>query len=574
MHYLLERGKKYKRINGHTYVLFVATLLSINWLYSITIGTSNSANACQIQTDGNIVAAGSTIINGTDQFLISRYGTNGLLDANFGTAGIVTTLIGSDSIINTMALQSDGKIVVAGLASVAGQTQIALARYSALGVLDAANFGNGGIVTTSFGDGLTAYDCVIQPDGKIVLVGNVIISGVPQIILVRYLTNGNLDINFNSNGIVTTLYGVSSFGNAVALQSDGKIVVAGSSAGHVLLVRYNSADGSVDTSFGVNGFVQQSIGNLDSPRAILIDGSGNILVAGTTDSSGFMMRLNSSGVLDTSYGTNGLAINSNGSPVIFTDIALDANGKSVVVGSSNTNNLLIARYTSAGILDSTYGTSGMTIIAQSNATSANGVSLQSNGIAILAGYSCNDVILARLTTGGLLDTSFGNNGLVFNPTGQSCLVNPIGNNYLFCYDTTNQSAVVANTFIDISFNTNALSDGNWIHSASTAVFTCKQTGIYEVSYTAIVTVASGTSGQDCSIIGTLNGSEIFGSQASVDPALVLGVAPLTKSFLVSAKQDDFLKLRFAGQNNKVTLVANHALGIVRPSISISIVRVA
>ena len=171
-------------------------------------------------------------------FALARYNANGSLDSTFGTGGKVTTSILStkDDLAWAIAIQSDGKIVVAGNTFNGSDTLFALVRYNVNGSLD-TTFGTGGKVTTAIGDvGASAYAITIQSDGKIIIAGNSDYLMSPpnvyssMVALARYNSNGTPDITFGSGGVVTTILGQQDYGFALALQTDGKIVVAGSAA--------------------------------------------------------------------------------------------------------------------------------------------------------------------------------------------------------------------------------------------------------------------------------------------------------------------------------------------------------
>ena len=134
-----------------------------------------------------------------------------------------------------MALQPDGKLVVAG----DSDANFALARYNSDGSLD-AGFGTGGKVITSFGGTDQASAVILQPDGKIVVAGQTDTGVSIDFALARYMPDGSLDGAFGSGGRVTTNFIGNSddLGSAVALQSDGKIVVGGTSDDNFALARY------------------------------------------------------------------------------------------------------------------------------------------------------------------------------------------------------------------------------------------------------------------------------------------------------------------------------------------------
>ncbi len=260
-------------------------------IVNISLGTeSSAARAVAIQPDGKIVIAGITAGIDFRDFLLIRFNTDGSVDTSFGNNGVVLSSVsnGGDTTAD-LALQSDGKIVLGGY-SFFNPTQSAfvLIRYNTDGTLDNF-FGSGGIVTTSFGDEKHLGGSVaIQADGKIILAGANGSLANRDFVVLRYNTNGSLDTTFDNDGIVTTDFnGGSDFGAEVAIQpTDGRIVVAGIASNgtnnDIALARYNT-DGSLDNSFGQAGKVTTQIGTKDDiGRGVAIQSNGNIVVGGET----------------------------------------------------------------------------------------------------------------------------------------------------------------------------------------------------------------------------------------------------------------------------------------------------
>jgi len=250
-------------------------------------GGADYAVSVAIQSDGKIVAAGYS--NGSNfDFALVRYNTDGSLDTSFNSDGKVTTDFGSGSDYgSSVTIQSDGKIVAAGGSSNGNNRDFALVRYKTDGSLD-TSFDNDGKVTTAIGSGTEeAYSVAIQSDGKIVAAGYSNNGSNDDFALVRYNTDGSLDTSFDTDGEVTTDFG-SGRGRArsVTIQSDGKIVVAGYSDNNgsnddFALVRYNT-DGSLDTSFDTDGKVTTAIGSGDdAANSVAIQSDGKIVAAGT-----------------------------------------------------------------------------------------------------------------------------------------------------------------------------------------------------------------------------------------------------------------------------------------------------
>ena len=204
-------------------------------LTNFTASADESAYAMKLQNDGKIVAAGSAVIDGSEQFALARYNSNGKLDASFDGDGKVITnfFSGPSEAINDIAIQGDGKIVAAGSASANGsssQFQFALARYNTNGSLD-ATFDKDGRVVTNFAAATSESinGVALQDNGRIAAGGFAYINGHFQFAVARYNSNGSLDASFDGDGKLVTNFASTDeeFANAIAIQSDGKIVVAG-----------------------------------------------------------------------------------------------------------------------------------------------------------------------------------------------------------------------------------------------------------------------------------------------------------------------------------------------------------
>ncbi|HYV95359.1 MAG TPA: T9SS type A sorting domain-containing protein [Chitinophagales bacterium] len=241
-----------------------------------------------IQSDGKILIAGRDSDN---HFILMRFNTDGSTDYSFGNDGFVTMYFDSayDNVISDIKIQTDGKIVVAGSeGTVFYQYHFVLVRFLSNGNID-SSFGTNGIVMTDFGGtGSRASSMVIQSDGKIVAAGYRYTTGDVDFVVARYLTDGSLDNSFNGTGkVITDIGPIVDFAYKVALQSDGKILVSGETntsdtTGDYVIVRY-LASGSLDPSFGTNGIVQgTNEGDGEYAREIIEQPDGNILIAGLT----------------------------------------------------------------------------------------------------------------------------------------------------------------------------------------------------------------------------------------------------------------------------------------------------
>ncbi len=369
----------------------------------------------------------------------------GDLDTSFGGTGKVMTPFGAEEDVATsVVLQPDGKIVCSGYSS-SSLTAIAfVARYNGDGSLD-ASFGTGGKVTQDFGVSSTqATSIALQADGKIV-VGGYVKAAAPatsgfDFFLLRYNTDGALDPTFNTNGKVTTNFSTFDEADAMLIQSDGKIVVTGSTNNgtpdrtFAALARYN-ADGSLDTSFGTGGKVIGHEGSAFSavvqPDGLIVTGGwGCSGVAACTQNMDFTFaRYTSAGVLDPSFGTSGKAtVAVSAGRDEGHAIALQPDGKIVAAGvnlnSPAADPVAIVRLNANGTLDATFGTGGIVQNFPIGVEDAYGLSLQSGGKIVTGGRIFNtstdsDFAVIRLTPNGTLDTTFGNGGIATTPFGNN-----------------------------------------------------------------------------------------------------------------------------------------------------------
>ncbi|MGV0101665.1 Ig family protein [Nostoc sp. DSM 114160] len=349
----------------------------------IGTNTTDIARSIVIQDDGKILVAGVS----NNNFAVVRYNSNGSLDTSFNSTGKVTTDFGNTDIAYSIALQDDGKILVAGASS----SNFAVVRYNSNGGLD-TSFGTAGKVTTNLGSTDIAYSIALQDDGKILLAG----KRGNDFAVVRYNSNGSLDTSFGGTGKVITNLGSTDIAYSIALQDDGKILLAGVSNNNFAVVRYDS-NGGLDTSFGTAGKVITDIGTntTDTAYSIALQDDGKILLAGVSNSNFAVVRYNSNGSLDTSFGTAGKVTTNLGSTDIAYSVSVQANGKIIVAGSSN-NNFALVRYNSNGTLDTDFNTTGIITTDIGTKTTDNAYALtQHDGTVIVAGISANNFAVAR-----------------------------------------------------------------------------------------------------------------------------------------------------------------------------------
>ena len=358
---------------------------------------------------------------------------NGDLDPSFGSGGIVTTQFPSaTSQATSVLVQPDGKIVATGISIGASGYRIALARYNTDGTLD-LSFGTSGRVTTHFsGSGARGLAAALQVDGKIVVVGQVIIGSETVFGAARYNGDGSLDFTFGSGGLVTTAFpGTNNdLANGVAIQSDGKIVVGGSltngfPTADFGLMRYNS-DGSLDPTFGSGGIVRTDFGAHDGSNTLLLQRDGKILVGGITSTGSpifGLARYNTDGSLDNTFSGDGFVstrFSGANSQSIF-GLAEQPDGKIIATGQVaysyfGQSDVALARYNTDGSLDTAFNSVGYTNTdVAGDLDQGKSVAVLTDGRILVAGYATNsntgkDLLLLRYRSDGTLDTSFGING--------------------------------------------------------------------------------------------------------------------------------------------------------------------
>lgn len=353
------------------------------------------------------------------------------LDPAFGKGGVVTTNIGAGTgWAEAVAIQPDGKIVVAGFGWVGDSSHshdTMLARYHPDGRPD-YSFGDDGLVVhdLSIGRFEQVYDVVVQPDGRIVvLVGTLygVQSDSFAFGLARYNADGTLDRSFGSAQpglVIIDPTAETDSGHALVLQPDGKyVVVGGTNVGgnwNYLVARY-TASGAADSTFGVGGVIITDLGGSDSAYAVGIQADGKIVVAGSTSGDYGLVRYQSNGVVDSSFGTDGVVYTDIGANDSVAGLAVLANGKIVVGGGNNTGddwNPQIVRYTTTGSLDGAFGQNGIVASQLEGVQYVHDMALQPDGRILLVGRQGNqetaDLLAIRYNANGTLDSTFGGAG--------------------------------------------------------------------------------------------------------------------------------------------------------------------
>jgi uncharacterized delta-60 repeat protein len=361
----------------------------------------------------------------------------GSLDKTFGTAGIFTDSAGLFNNQGTtgavLALQRDGKILAAGQIGF----NAAVVRLNPNGTLD-SGFGTDGTVVISNIGQSQVIGIAVQPDGKILTgISNVTNDDIPKFILARLNSNGAVDTTFGTAGIVETIVPpFGAFADVMALQPDGKILLAGSSA----IARYETT-GQLDSTFGKGG-----IANIlaVTPTAIALQSDGKILIAdggastaifpepgpGFSSPAGAISRYNPNGALDNTFGIFGQAASVAAISAIVVETQNGSVSNLLVAGTINTNKnstgFGLVRFNSNGSIDTTFATNGGTITTFTGSASPFALSVQANGDIVAAGAvgtgatsGTSAFALARYNDLGGLDTSFGSGGKVTTAFGSN-----------------------------------------------------------------------------------------------------------------------------------------------------------
>lgn len=369
-------------------------------------------------------AVGMVVMSGS-------FAASGDKDPTFGTGGRVVTDLGTSESAAGVALAGDGAIVVGGSSytydSTTGSsdTDFAIARYSPTGVLQSW-------AITDLGASDYATDVAVDPSGRAVVVG----SSGSSIAIVRYNADSTLDETFGTGGKVTTSVGtVIARMSDVVIEPDGKLLLVGqlitdtfSYAGTWLLARFNS-DGSADSSFGAGGLVITDLGSdYESAQAVALLQRGKILVAGYSAQNAALVRYNSDGTLDATWGTAGVVRTTFGYQYASASSIVIQNGLPVVSGfvddtAGENGQQLLARFRRDGSIDRRFGNNGITTIDMGTSVEhLHQIALDSvNRIVGIASLGDGPVtnVLHRFTKNGGLDQAFGSGGSYVAPSDDS-----------------------------------------------------------------------------------------------------------------------------------------------------------
>ncbi|GKQ59582.1 hypothetical protein QMTAC487_34430 [Sphaerotilus sp. FB-3] len=373
----------------------------------------------QIQDDGRILVAGHQPgAGGGQDVLLMRYRADGTLDTTFGSGGRVTVAAasfgGTTAQVWAMAVQADGAIVVAGQATVGGVQYALVQRYLADGSLDSSFSGDGTALWGDVSQFCEASAVAIDAQGRIVLGGTV--SGATAV--ARVTADGMLDTAFGGgNGYAWVDAGLGAdLVGALAIQSDGRILLGGSAGNDHALVRWND-DGTLDAGFGSGGIVRTDVaGGFDMIRALVVQDDGRILAGGYSTQAGgdidfTLLRYLASGSVDTGFSGDGRVTTDLGGADIVQAMVRDASGRIVLAGYDGSGRIALVRHLADGSLDTAFGQGGLVQQAIGASSGAGALALRPDGRLVAAGWSSDgtqrDPLLLGLLTDGSLDPGVG-----------------------------------------------------------------------------------------------------------------------------------------------------------------------
>lgn len=362
----------------------------------------NTVEAISVLPDGKIFLAGDSGTNTQSQMSIERLNPNGTIDNTFGTDGALRFNVGNgQSFIMDSKVQPDGKTVFTGYSWASNFTGDFVAiRLNADGTFD-NTFGTNGIVVLDDGKNEVASALTILPNGKIILAGYV----NDNFAMAQLNTDGSLDADFGIGGwVVTPISSTFSYASSIGVLSNGDIILGGfvyaGNGTQMAAVKYR-ANGNIDTAFGTNGVVAFNLSeSTDFVSGVGIQADGKILLAGHAYAGTnplrydiTIVRLNSNGSFDNSYGTNGVArakVVQNGENYT-SKLGMQPDGKPVVAGTTvegNSWNACLVRFNTDGTLDSSFGTNGKISLDINNEDQeGRAIALPEDGSFIIGGYS-------------------------------------------------------------------------------------------------------------------------------------------------------------------------------------------
>lgn len=346
-------------------------------------GLSDRVSSMILQPGGKITLVGTTTQNSYAFHAIARFTTGGKLDSSFGVNGkVITDTVPLDGFIGS-ALQSNNKIIITN----GKYNPFSLIRLTAAGVVDSTFGINGRASITPFGDYAYCNAIAVQSNDYIVLAG----TYNCDIVMARFKPDGTVDSTFGVNGKKVIDAGGCERANALVIQPDQKIVIAGGrqdGPNGLFLVSRLKPNGEIDSAFGTDGITTINIRTYNEAFACALQKDGKIVLGGQASYISLrpfgIARVNADGKIDSSFATNGAAYTEVTGTNVPKALAVQEDGKIIFVGENNNggnNQTAVLRYRTNGTLDTTFSSdkSGKVIVSVAELTNGKAVAIQKDG---------------------------------------------------------------------------------------------------------------------------------------------------------------------------------------------------
>lgn len=520
--------------------------------------TGISRGLCVGPSDEIYLAGGAT-----GDFLVARYNSNGILDTTYGTAGFVSVTSGFTSgAAYSAALQSDGKLVCAGFGYVSSATNFVVCRLNSDGSLDTSFNSTGVLIFTTGGTGNRFLnDVQILSDGSILVTGRVFNSPADDFFVAKITSAGALDTSFGSSGVKSVSTSSShDVAHRSVIDSSGYIVTSGIANQDWAVTRLSSS-GSLDATFGSSGISAIDPGtgaNTGDGVYCGIQSTGKIIVAGYRNSSSsiYVTRLTTAGAVDTSFGTSGYTavttaggVTITGDMIVLPDDTIFICGTSIV---SSVYSFFVCRLTASGGLDTTFNSTGKNTITLAETSRLYSAAKQTSGKIIVAGYSTvsgdDGFALTRINTDGTEDTSFGaDTGIDFSIDATTADATCAAV-FLVPSELT-ISATTADATCAAVFST----DITLSIAASTAAATCAAVFLVPSDLTISATTQDATCAASFFV-----GANVFSVDITTDNATCVAVFSAPPNLTISATTDDATCAAIFRSGNGLTISATTA----------------
>lgn len=627
---------------------YLDTLFGANGVVQTNIGVGQFCQAVAIDANGKILMGGNAIISGNSTLVIARYNNDGSLDTTFAGNGYLTTTIGISPQLTNLIVVND-KILICGYTLIDTSGNLFVGRFNNDGTLDTSfnkDGDNPGFFTLTIGEGASSNSIVVQ-NNLIYITGCATINRQGNFLFACIDNNGTLYPNFGHGGIVTQSLNTSSVSaTSIVIDSNNYILSGGFCAnGGFVLMRLDPT-GNLDSSFNLTGKVVTQ--NLGMINWTILSGSKIITVGISQLISGqaVIAQYLSNGQLDAQFGNQGIIKIDTYPRSCFNSAILQSDGKIIAVGTANVDNLdnfFIMRFNSDGTPDTTFGNNGTILTLIDNACNCNDCAIQNDGKIIAVGsaylqsednslfalsrYNKSNTSYIKIFSpeaGSKIETKYPKisgkssafnkevdiyiNGIFFQTVNTDSSGNwitsettplPKGINVVkanlkvsgiviasdqsqFTVDTlelTTKDYICACRTIyldgsiawqDVSFNSILVNDG-WTYNQTTNSFIANDTGRYLISYQATGTSIKSNATKTITIRVLVNSAEVKGgtSAISVDNAKSNNGC-LSRSFISEVSAGSNLKLQFQGDGVRLNPAGS---GINNQSITLTIIRV-